>query len=134
MLSASLSFSRNLTTVKVLIVIGQLYYCQRVAHPPYLTVIKIMSASTVANTNPNEREINPMHLSLEQLNNLKTQNEEELQELQRQLEALHNAKSRFMNARNTLDDISTSVLNDVLLVPLNSSLYVPGKIVDPEKV
>ena len=93
-----------------------------------------MSASTVANTNPNEREINPMHLSLEQLNNLKTQNEEELQELQRQLEALHNAKSRFMNARNTLDDISTSVVNDVLLVPLNSSLYVPGKIVDPEKV
>ena len=103
-------------------------------HSPSLTVIKKMSASTVANTNPNEREINPMHLSLEQLNNLKTQNEEELQELQRQLEALHNAKSRFMNARNTLDDISTSVLNDVLLVPLNSSLYVPGKIVDPEKV
>ena len=75
-----------------------------------------------------------MHLSLEQLNNLKTQNEEELQELQRQLEALHNAKGRFMNARNTLDDISTSAVNDVILVPLNSSLYVPGKIVDPEKV
>lgn len=75
-----------------------------------------------------------MHLSLEQLNNLKTQNEEELQELQRQLEALHNAKSRFANARNMLDDISTSANNDVLLVPLNSSLYVPGKICDPEKV
>lgn len=93
-----------------------------------------MSAATVANTNPNEREINPMHLSLEQLNNLKTQNEEELQELQRQLEALHNAKARFTNARNMLDDISSSVNNDVILVPLNSSLYVPGKICDPEKV
>ena len=93
-----------------------------------------MSAATVANTNPNEREINPMHLSLEQLNNLKTQNEEELQELQRQLEALHNAKARFTNSRNMLDDISSSVNNDVILVPLNSSLYVPGKICDPEKV
>jgi hypothetical protein len=48
-----------------------------------------MSASTVAATNPNDREVNPMHLSLEQLNNLKLQNEEELQELQRQLETLH---------------------------------------------
>jgi hypothetical protein len=47
---------------------------------------------------------------------------------------LHNAKGRFLNARNTLDDISTSASNDVLLVPLNSSLYVPGKIVDHEKV
>lgn len=93
-----------------------------------------MSTAMTSGSNPNEREINPMHLSLEQLNNLKAQNEEELQELQRQLEALHNAKSRFANARNMLDDISTSANNDVLLVPLNSSLYVPGKICDPEKV
>mmetsp|Transcript_30059 Transcript_30059/g.28725 ORF Transcript_30059/g.28725 Transcript_30059/m.28725 type:complete len:161 (-) Transcript_30059:114-596(-) len=93
-----------------------------------------MSASTVAATNPNDREVNPMHLSLEQLNNLKLQNEEELQELQRQLETLHGAKGRFLNARNTLDEISTSKKDEVLLVPLNSSLYVPGRIVDPETV
>jgi prefoldin alpha subunit len=93
-----------------------------------------MSASTVAATNPSERQIDPMSLSLDQLNNLKTQNEEELQELQRQLEALHNAKGRFLNARNNLDDMSTSKKDDVLLVPLNSSLYVPGRICDPERV
>jgi prefoldin alpha subunit len=89
-----------------------------------------MSAMTVSN----EREIQPMQLSLEQLNTLKQQHEEELQELQRQLEALNGAKTRFLSSRNTLDDISTSSSGDTLLVPLNSSLYVPGKIIEPEKV
>lgn len=78
--------------------------------------------------------INPFQLSLEQLQSLRGQTEDELQELQRQLEQLHNAKNRFMNARNTLSDISTSTANETVLIPLNTSLYVPGKIVDPEKV
>jgi prefoldin alpha subunit len=81
-----------------------------------------------------EREINPMQLSLEQLQSLRTQNEEELAELSRQLEQLHGAKNRFINARNTLADMSKSAANDTILIPLNTSLYVPGKIVEPEKV
>jgi hypothetical protein len=36
----------------------------------------------------NEREIQPMDLSIEQLNNLKQQHEEEIKELQKQLEQL----------------------------------------------
>ena len=83
---------------------------------------------------PSEQGINPFQLSLEQLQTLRTQHEEELSELQKQLEQLHNAKNRFLNARSTLTDISASAANDMVLVPLNTSLYVPGKIVDPEKV
>ena len=81
-----------------------------------------------------ETGINPFQLSLEQLQSLRGQHEEELQELQRQLEQLHGAKNRFLNARNTLSDISTSTANETVLIPLNTSLYVPGKIVDPDKV
>jgi predicted RNase H-like nuclease (RuvC/YqgF family) len=47
------------------------------------------SASSVSPVSVNnEREIQPMDLSIEQLNNLKQQHEEEIRELQRQLEQL----------------------------------------------
>ena len=70
----------------------------------------------------NEREIQPMQLSLEQLSSLKTQHENEIQ------------KSRYNNAKAVLGDISTCPSGNSLMIPLNSSLYVPGKIINPEKV
>jgi hypothetical protein len=82
----------------------------------------------------NEREIQPMQLSLEQLSSLKTQHENEIQELQRQMESLYGAKSRYSNAKAVLGDVSACPSGNTLLIPLNSSLYVPGKIVNPEKV
>ncbi len=82
----------------------------------------------------NEREIQPMQLSLEQLSSLKTQHEEELQELQRQMESLYGAKNRFVNAKATLLDMAECPPGNSLMIPLNSSLYVPGKIVEPSKV
>jgi hypothetical protein len=82
----------------------------------------------------NEREINPLQLSLEQLNSLKGQHEEELQQLQRQGETLIGAKNRFLTVKSTLNDLQQSKVGDRLLIPLNSSLYVPGTMVEPEKV
>ena len=79
--------------------------------------------------------MNPLDLSLEQLNAFRTQMEEELKEMGRQLEALSGAKSRFISARNSLDDMNNNTKTDQpLLVPLSSSLYVPGKIDNPNKV
>lgn len=82
----------------------------------------------------NEREIQPMQLSLEQLSSLKTQHENEIQELSRQMEALYGAKNRYNNAKVVLGDINTCPSGNQLMIPLNSSLYVPGKIVNPDKV
>eukprot|EP00286_Rhodomonas_abbreviata_P019197 CAMPEP_0181292238 /NCGR_PEP_ID=MMETSP1101-20121128/2396_1 /TAXON_ID=46948 /ORGANISM="Rhodomonas abbreviata, Strain Caron Lab Isolate" /LENGTH=148 /DNA_ID=CAMNT_0023396687 /DNA_START=53 /DNA_END=502 /DNA_ORIENTATION=+ len=82
----------------------------------------------------NEREIQPMQLSLEQLSGLKTQHENEIQELQRQTDSLYGAKGRFSNAKSVLGDINTCAEGNSLMIPLNSSLYVPGKIVNPNKV
>ena len=89
-----------------------------------------MSALTVSN----EREVQPYELPLEQLSNLKTQHEEELQELQRQMESIFGAKTRFMNAKQSLLDLSSNPNDTKLLIPLNASLYVPGRIVDADKV
>ena len=85
-------------------------------------------------TEVNQREINIGQLSIEQLNGLKQQHEEELRGLQQQLETLHGAKNRFINARSTLDEIKTSNEGAPLLIPLNGSLYVPGKVATPDKV
>eukprot|EP01041_Mallomonas_annulata_P014576 gene14576-31027_t len=82
----------------------------------------------------NEQQIEPFSMPLDQLANVKKQQEDDCAELQRQLEALSGARFRYLNARNTLDDISESPAGKVLLVPLNQSLYVPGRIVDPSKV
>lgn len=41
---------------------------------------------------------------------------------------------RFSNARSTLADISTCNDSSRILIPLNSSLYVPGVIQQPDKV
>ncbi len=75
-----------------------------------------------------------MQLSIEQLNALKTQHEEELQELQKQLESLHGARTRFSTSRSTLIDMGKVPEGQSLLVPLSSSLYVPGKVADSGKV
>jgi prefoldin alpha subunit len=83
---------------------------------------------------PSDKEINPMMLSIEQLNSLKGQHEQELQELQKQLDSLATAKAKFANSKNTLSEVSTTDNESSLFVPLTSSLYVPGKLLDPKKV
>jgi prefoldin alpha subunit len=82
----------------------------------------------------NEREVTASDLNLDQLNGLKQQHENELSELQGQLEQLHGAKNRFVNAKNTLDDMAQSAEGSKMLVPLTSSLYVPGTVSKPGKV
>jgi prefoldin alpha subunit len=92
--------------------------------------MSVVSPVTVTN----EREIQPMQLSLEQLSNLKMQHENEIKELSNQLEILYNAKNKYMNAKVILGDVSSYPSGNELMIPLNSSLYVPGKIMDPSKV
>ena len=82
----------------------------------------------------NEQEVNPFTMSIDQLNEMKTNLEVEIQDLQKQLESLHNAKARFNNARSSIEDIENSKAGDSLLVPLTSSLYAAGKIINPKKV
>ncbi len=104
-------------------------------HPfPRLSDMSTTAAGATPVSVTNEREIQPMQLSLEQLNSLKTQHENELQELARQLEALVGARNRFGISKSTLLDMGSYSDNQKLLVPLNSSLYAPGKIVDSKKV
>jgi prefoldin alpha subunit len=82
----------------------------------------------------NEREVSAEDLSLDQLANLKQQHEDEIKELSSQLDQLFGAKNRYINARNVLDDMNKTQEESPLLIPLTSSLYAPGKILNPKKV
>jgi prefoldin alpha subunit len=76
-------------------------------------------------------QIDPWSLSIEQLSSLKKQHEDEIAELQTQLQSLSNAKGRFVNSRNCIEDIAKSKEGDAMLVPLNSSLCKCFRFVSP---
>ena len=88
------------------------------------------SAMTISN----EREVTVADLTLDQLGGLKTQHEEELSELQNQLEQLHGARNRYNNSMSTLESMGRNKEDQTMLIPLNSSLYAPGKVSNPHKV
>lgn len=82
----------------------------------------------------NEREVSAEDLTIDQLASLKQQHEDEIKELSSQLDQLHGAKSRYINSKNVIDDMSKSTEGSTLLVPLTSSLYAPGIVQTPQKV
>ena len=82
----------------------------------------------------NEREVSADDLTLDQLINLKQQHEDEIKELSSQLEQLYGAKSRYINSKNVIDDLSQTSEESTILVPLTSSLYAPGVVQLPKKV
>jgi prefoldin alpha subunit len=104
------------------------------AQSPAEVITKIDMASVPAPLISNEREIQPMQLSIEQLNFIKTQHEEDIIELNKQLEVLMGAKNRYLTAKATITEVGAAPEGNSMLVPLTSSLYVPGTITDKEKL
>eukprot|EP00475_Leptophrys_vorax_P021769 TRINITY_DN29588_c0_g1_i1.p1 TRINITY_DN29588_c0_g1~~TRINITY_DN29588_c0_g1_i1.p1 ORF type:complete len:150 (+),score=50.91 TRINITY_DN29588_c0_g1_i1:61-510(+) len=80
------------------------------------------------------QEFDISQLPLEQLALLKSQFEEEIQHLQRLNETLREAIARFENTSIALRAISSQNEGASMLIPMTSSLYVPGKIRNVNKV
>ncbi|OQR94039.1 prefoldin subunit [Achlya hypogyna] len=79
-------------------------------------------------------EVSLMDLSLEQLNNLKTQFEQELQQLTASFSGLREAQSRFADSKGALQALQPENLGKKVLVPLTSSMFVPGKLANVKSV
>jgi len=71
--------------------------------------------------------MNLFALSLDQLNQLKTSIEEELQGLQGAIQQLQVSRNKLSNSKAALDRLSKAEEGTPMLVPLTSSLYVPGE-------
>ncbi|OQS04023.1 prefoldin subunit [Thraustotheca clavata] len=79
-------------------------------------------------------EVSLMDLSLEQLNNLKTQFEQELQQLTASFSGLREAQTRFSDSKDALGALEPANLGKKVLVPLTSSMFVPGKLSNVKSV
>ncbi|TNY23804.1 Prefoldin subunit-domain-containing protein [Rhodotorula diobovata] len=73
-------------------------------------------------------------LSLEQLSQVRTQLEQELKHLTQAFGDLKQAQAKFAGCIDSLDAVKPANKDKKVLIPLTSSLYVPGRIKDTENV
>ncbi|BGP04361.1 subunit of tubulin prefoldin [Rhodotorula toruloides] len=73
-------------------------------------------------------------LTLEQIGQVRSQLEQELKHLTAAFGDLKAAQSKFMACMDSLDSIKPDNKHKKVLIPLTGSLYVPGRIADPENV
>ncbi|KAF9167093.1 subunit of tubulin prefoldin [Actinomortierella ambigua] len=80
------------------------------------------------------KQIELQDLEVSQLVDVKKQLEEELQHLTSSFGQLKQAQTRFLDCVDSCQSITSSNQDKTILVPLTSSLYVPGKLANVEKV
>ncbi|KAI8139965.1 prefoldin subunit 5 [Fennellomyces sp. T-0311] len=82
-----------------------------------------------------QQTVNLTDLDLPSLQQVKVQLEEELSHLTQSYGKLKGAQARFADCAESVDSLKGEKAGDkTILVPLTSSLYVPGKLSDVEKV
>jgi len=83
---------------------------------------------------PGPNQISLDQLSVEQLTQVKQQLDEELNHLTTGFQSLKTAQAKFQASMDALDAIKPVNKDKKILIPLTSSLYVPGKLSDTENV
>lgn len=73
-----------------------------------------------------QRRIDISQLQPQQLVELRKSTELEIQHFTQSLQALQTAQAKLQDCMNTIDSMENSK-NDNILVPMTSSLYLPGK-------
>ncbi|KAI0321548.1 Prefoldin-domain-containing protein [Amylostereum chailletii] len=80
------------------------------------------------------QQINVADLDLPQLAEVRKQLEDELTHLTNSFAQLKQAQAKFKSCIESVQEIKPANLGKTILVPLTNSLYVPGKLRDPENV
>lgn len=79
-------------------------------------------------------EISIVDLPLDQLNTLKAQLEQELQQLTASFGGLREAQTRFAESKEALGALTSDNRGKQVLVPLTSSMFVPGTLENVDEV
>nr|ABM55464.1 prefoldin subunit 5-like protein [Xenopsylla cheopis] len=85
-------------------------------------------------SNSGMQQINLTELSMNQLGQLKHQLEQELTLFQESVQTLKIAQGKFLDSAESVDKIPLNESKNLIMVPLTSSMYVPGMICDKENV
>lgn len=83
---------------------------------------------------PGAQQVDLMQLQLPQLNMLKEELEQEVDMLQSSLQQLKIAQNRFVESSDSIGKLKKEDGGKEILVPLTSSLYVPGQMKDVDNV
>ncbi|GHJ83697.1 hypothetical protein NliqN6_0099 [Naganishia liquefaciens] len=81
-----------------------------------------------------EQQVQLTDLNLQQLQEVKRQLDEEVEHLTNSFGQLKQAQAKYRSCVADIEELKPTTSGNPLLVPLTSSLYVPGKISDPEQV
>jgi len=73
-------------------------------------------------------------MSLEELNQAKQQEEQRLQALTSRYAQLRSAAARLSASQRAVNELTPSCEGKETMIPLTESLYVPGKIREPQKL
>jgi len=79
-----------------------------------------------------QRRVEISHLQPQQLAELRKSTELEIQHFTQSLQALQTAQSKLQDCMKTIDNMELATSNN-LLVPMTSSLYLPGKVSEKDK-
>nr|CAH7764244.1 unnamed protein product [Callosobruchus chinensis] len=80
------------------------------------------------------QEIDLTQLSLQQIIGLKQQLEGELQLMQESMASLKVAQMRYQSSGEIMEQITPETEGQEILVPLTASMFVPGQLIDTNKV
>ncbi|KAJ6472311.1 Prefoldin subunit-domain-containing protein [Mycena vitilis] len=80
------------------------------------------------------QQVSITDLDLPQLADVRRQLEEELNHLTNSFAQLKQAQAKFKNCIENVTEIKPTNKGKTILVPLTNSLYVPGKLSDPDHV
>ncbi|ORX33567.1 Prefoldin [Kockovaella imperatae] len=81
-----------------------------------------------------EQQVNLADLNLEQLQEVKKQLDQEIEHLTSSYSQLKSAQAKFKSCASDVEELKPSSKGKQILVPLTSSLYVPGRLADVENV
>ncbi|KAG6809753.1 hypothetical protein H0H92_014868 [Tricholoma furcatifolium] len=81
-----------------------------------------------------QQTISVNDLDITQLADVRKQLEEEISHLTNSFAQLKQAQAKFKTCIENVQEIKPANANKTILVPLTNSLYVPGKLSDPERV
>ncbi|KAJ9105799.1 hypothetical protein QFC19_003366 [Naganishia cerealis] len=81
-----------------------------------------------------EQQVQLTDLNFSQLQEVKRQLDEEVEHLTTSFGQLKQAQTKYRSCMLDIEEVKPEAAGNTLLVPLTSSLYVPGKISDPAHV
>jgi prefoldin alpha subunit len=99
-------------------------------HTNFFLLDLIMSATTASASSDQQ----PVGLSMAQIEQVRTQLQSDIEMLQSSIQRLQYAQEGFGESMLAVSRLPTNNQDNSLLVPLSSSMYVPGRLSDPEHV